>query len=131
MNNDTTPSHWLDDSSPLSKLAKLCKMSVPTLRDALPMKIPLKDLKTLDDAETARHFGCIKEPVWREFCYRWRDEAFRFSDLGKREAARHAEEHGLKLPSSDRFVAKSDAEARAENYREYQRGLPAWARGPG
>ena len=42
--------------------------------------------------------------VWEAYCYLWRDSTSRFSDLGKREAARHAAEHGLELPRSDRPV---------------------------
>ena len=79
-------------------------MSVPTVKAALRggLRIPIEDLLTYDDAEVARHFGCIKEPVWREFCYLWRDKTFRLSDLGKEDAARHAEENDLPLPQSDR-----------------------------
>ena len=96
------PAHWLDPHLPICRLAKLCKMSVPTVKATLPMKIPLADLKTYDDAEIARHFGCITEPEWREFCYHFRDKTFKFTDLGKADAARHAEENGLPLPHSDR-----------------------------
>lgn len=99
---DRSPAHWTNPDTPIGKLAKLCKMSVPTVRAALPLRIPLEDLKTMDNAETARHFGCIKEPVWREFCFRWRNETFRFSDFGKAEAAQHAEENGLPTALSDR-----------------------------
>mgnify|MGYP000669060813 CR=1 FL=1 len=97
-----TPDPWTNPDSMIGKLAKLCKMSVPTVQAALPMRIPIEDLKTFDDAETARHFGCITEEVWREFCYRWRDSADRFSDLGEEDAAQYAKENSLPLPASDR-----------------------------
>jgi hypothetical protein len=99
---DPLPAYQTNPDTPTGKLAKLCKMSVPTVRAALPLRIPLEDLKTMDDAETARHFGCITEKVWREFCFRWRNETFRFSNLGKAEAAQHAEENGLPTALSDR-----------------------------
>lgn len=99
---DITPAHWVDTSTPIAKLAKLCKMSVPTVQAALPMKIPVEDLKTFDDAEVARHFGCITEKEWREFCYDWRDSVFRFSDTGKEDAAEHAKRNQLPPPQSDR-----------------------------
>lgn len=98
---DVTPDHWINPDSMIGKLAKLCKMSVPTVRAALPLRIPLEDLKTMDDAEIARHFGCITEKVWREFCYRWRDSADRFSDLGRAASVRHAAENGLRPARSD------------------------------
>jgi hypothetical protein len=103
---DKVPDHWTNPDSLIGKLAKLCKMSVPTVRAALPMRIPLADLKTYDDAEVARHFGCITEPQWREWCYLWRDSAFRFSDLGEAEAQQHARENDLPLSQSDQPVSK-------------------------
>jgi len=99
---DTTPAHWLDASTPISKLAKLCKMSVKQVRAFLPMKIPLSDIRTFDEAEIARHFGCITEPEWREFCYKFRDDGFKMSDLGKEDAVRHAQDNDLPPPFSDR-----------------------------
>jgi len=94
--------HLTDPDALICKLAALCKMSVPQVRAFLPMKIPIEDLKTFEDAEVARRFECITEKEWREFCYHFRDKAFKFSDLGKVDAARHAEENGLHLPHSDR-----------------------------
>jgi hypothetical protein len=94
--------HWLNDDTLISRLARLCKMSVPTVRAMLPMKIPVADLTTFGEAETARHFGCITEPEWREFCYRWRDGADRFYDLGQDAAARWAADNDLPPPLSDR-----------------------------
>jgi hypothetical protein len=99
---DKVPDHWTNPDSLIGKLAKLCKMSVPTVQAALPMRIPLADLKTYNDAEVARHFGCITEPQWREWCYRWRDETHRFSNLGIGAAAQHAAESSLPPPRSDR-----------------------------
>jgi len=81
--------------------------------------------------DRARQDGRIDDKERDHFYYVWRDATFRFSDLGKREARRYAKANGLRLPSSDRRVVKGESEARAENYRAYQRDLPAWARGPG
>lgn len=101
---NAAPEHWFSENTEIGELAAICKMSVPTLRVMLRsgMKIPLDDLKNLNEAQTARNFGCITESEYREYCYRWRDSAFRYSNEGAREAARHADELGLPLPLSDK-----------------------------
>tara|TARA_Y100000310_G_scaffold218778_1_gene220082 strand:- start:2962 stop:3273 length:312 start_codon:yes stop_codon:yes gene_type:complete len=91
-----------DQDSPLAKLAKLCKMSIPQVKAFMPMKIPLEDIETYDDAATARHFGCITEDEWCRWCYEWRDTTFRYSNLGKDAATRWAEDNNLPPPSSER-----------------------------
>ena len=42
------------------------------------------------------------DALWAHYCYLFRDGCYRYSDIGKREAARHAERHGIPLPFSDR-----------------------------
>lgn len=100
----TDHSHVIDDQSRLSKLARICKMSIPTLRAMMPLRIPYDDLKqlTFGDAQVCHEMGVITEDDWGRYCYDFRDLAFRFSNLGKAAAAVYAQRNGLPLPMTDR-----------------------------
>jgi hypothetical protein len=40
--------------------------------------------------------------LWEAYCYAFRNDVYRYSDLGKSEARRHAERFTIALPYSDR-----------------------------
>jgi len=56
-------------------------------------------------AERMHRDGTIPQETWEAYCYLFRDAAFKYSDLGKWEAAAHARRNGLPAPYSDRPVA--------------------------
>ena len=42
------------------------------------------------------------DALWDHYCYLFRDGCYRYSDIGKHEAARHAKRNDLTPPLSDR-----------------------------
>jgi len=46
--------------------------------------------------------------LWERYCYVWRDRSYRYSELGRHEAARYAKRHGLEPPYTDRPLEERD-----------------------
>ena len=98
--------HIIDSNSDESKLARIFKMSVPQLRAFLPVRFPYEDLKALPfgDAEVVFRQGCCTEDDWQHYCYDFRNDSFKLSDLGAKESLEYAKKNDLPLPLSDRPV---------------------------
>ncbi len=96
--------HIFESGSKESRLARICRMSVPQLRAFSPMRIPYEDLEKLcfDDAEVVFEAGFCTPEEWQRYCYDFRNKAFKISDLGRIMAKQYARANNLPLPLSDR-----------------------------
>jgi hypothetical protein len=65
---------------------------------------------TYERAERCMKDGLLPTEAWEAYCYLFRDAAYRWSDLGKHQAARHAARFGLLPPYSDRPLPSNDDE---------------------
>lgn len=56
--------------------------------------------------------GGINSQTFNHYCYIWRNESFRYSDVGINEAAQHAADYSLSPPYSDRPLTSDEINMR-------------------
>lgn len=93
--------------APFGATLAIRSLSVTHPEQPEPALPPLETMP-YDRVEKLYRDGYIAYEVWDAYCYKWRNETFRFSTLGARDAARHARLHGLPLPSSDARIEEKE-----------------------
>lgn len=70
-------------------------------RSVLQLGTLLDARHTFDAVSKMHRNGIITRETWHAYCYAWRD-TFRYSSVGKQDAAEHARRVNVPLPYSDR-----------------------------